>query len=209
MSNVWRVEQFMPGFSVVEGRSKLVSVSHMANHGCIDDRRVKSLIKTKAMTHGVKTMGATYGTGYVAAVANRYNRYDEGYFRDFAEKVREVGRATPAVHDVDHMHCKHAQVVASGGFGDNIAVDIKKPTDILASLESVNGRQVHLAGDHNPESVLRLNFNEGTTLLQDGNGYTMDFWWAWGIMAIEPNALYDNLSKTLVALGVSKIEVYG
>ncbi len=207
MSRLARVENGMPGFNVVRGQGGLVSAIRDAVNVCIDDRPVQGG-KTDFYTKGPHTMGGTFGTAYVAAVAEGRDVFDGAYFADFIEKVNERGMATPGVHDITTMHCKHAEVVTSSGFQDKIDVKLKDPDEILRILKKGGGVQVRLSGDHNPDSPLRMNYREGETFKQDGTGYTMDMWWAIGYLDILEDALFRNLTATAKALKIKTIEVY-
>ena len=200
------VTRQMPDFKVAKGNTKFVWVQEYGYEICIDDR--PGIETGSKVTHGVKTPGGAYGTGYIEAVSNDLKYYGEEEFLDFSRRAYDVGKQIPAVHDVDHMRCKHAEVVSSNGFGDQTVVTLKDRNQILLALKEAGGVQIHLQGKHNPSSSLRYNFKEGTTLLQEGNGYTADVWWMLDVMNIHPNALFANLEKTVRALGVNTIEVY-
>jgi hypothetical protein len=206
MSGYQKIERYFPGMTVVPGWDQLVKTVDGGLNVCIDDRPIESDWITEWDTRGYKSPGGSFGTAYLAALSRNVAILDKYFLRDFFQEVRWNG-VTVGVHDIHPMHCKHAEVILNGGFGDQIRVNLT-PDQIIQAVEQAGGREVKLAGKHNPNSALRINTRDGYTLEQHGDGYTFDASYVIGMLGVNEAIAYGNLYATARALNISTVEVY-
>ena len=195
--------QYFPAMEVVTGSSDLLKrVPHAAVSKCIDDRPVAGFYVSATDRLGPALQGGALGHAYLAAVTEEVGMVGGQYFERILDREINMG-VRPGVHDMNPLHCKHAEITLSGGFGGP-RVTMSRD-EIVEILRAKGGVELRLSG-HHAARLLRLNTRPGYTLEADNTAYNFDQWWA-SMLGLNMQVVLSNLYLTASSLNVSKVEV--